>query len=427
MYSTSSLLLASSSKSPDALFSSLHSSGLPNTPDAHAFVSELFNRAPRKSKHKSDSTSSVRKQAEKEAKALQKQQYGFLLEEEDQSVSRDRDTGSKTKSKSKEKESGSKDKRDRHTRKRETDGRDWESDEEERQLRKRMRRSTEDTRHDYERDRERERGEQGGEEEGLPDLEDEDERRERERLQDLKERDAFAERMKEKDREKTKKIVQDHSSKRSVAAVEAHQRRLLADDATARVTALPGLREHSRQEYLTKREIQQIELLRKEIQDEEELFRGMKVSRREQRELDLKKETLRLVEERLKINDRFDGYQLPEDYFTEQGKIDRKRKENVLYQRYEEARDAKDSSQFVTDVDQWEASQTRHSTFKTGAMDKVELAEDYDYVFDESQTIKFVMEKALEGENYMSAKDKLLDQQIREAEQRGMSLYYIFV
>lgn len=400
--------LASSSKSPDALFSSLHSSGLPNTPGAHEFVNELYSRAPRKTKRKSDA-STARKHAEKEAKALQKQQYGLLLEDEDQSISHV--TGSKNKGK----DYTGRDKRDRHTRKRETDGRDWESDEEERHLRKRMRKSTEDTQEDHMQDHER-RDEEGFSEE------DEDERKERERLQDLKERDAFAERMKQKDREKTKKIVEDHSSKKSVAAVEAQQRRLLADDALARFTALPGLREHSRQEYLTKREIQQIELLRKEIQDEEEVFRGMRVSKRERRELDLKKETLRLVEERMRINDKFDGYQLPEDYFTEQGRIDKKKKENVLYQRYEEAREAKDTSQFVTDVDQWEASQTKHSAFKTGAMDKGELVDNYDYVFDESQTIKFVMEKALEGENYMSAKDKILDQQIREAEERGMFL-----
>ncbi|KAG2094293.1 hypothetical protein BD769DRAFT_1519270 [Suillus cothurnatus] len=60
---------ASTSKTPDALFSSLTASGLPNTPDAHVFINELFSRVPRKSKHKS-SADSTRKQAEKEAKAL---------------------------------------------------------------------------------------------------------------------------------------------------------------------------------------------------------------------------------------------------------------------------------------------------------------------------------------------------------------------
>jgi len=294
--------------------------------------------------------------------------------------------------------------RERHTRKRESDAREWESDEE---------------------DKARKRWKAGEEVERPPTpeeideelLEDEGERRERQREQDLRERDEFSERVRRRDKDKTKKVVEDRSSKASGAAAEAAQRRQLADDSVARTLAMPSLREHSRQEYLTKRELQQVELLRQEIADDEGLFRGMRISKREQRELERKKEVLRLVEERLKIDDKWDGYMLPEDYITEQGKIDKKRKENVLYQRYEEAKPKDD--QFVTDVDQWEASQTKHSTFKTGALDKPELVDEYEYVFDESQTIKFVMDRTLAGEGHLSAKDKLLQEQIEAAEARG--------
>jgi pre-mRNA-splicing factor ATP-dependent RNA helicase DHX16 len=246
--------------------------------------------------------------------------------------------------------------------------------------------------------------------------EDEEARQERERLEDLRERDAFAERMKKLDHESSKKVVEDRSSKSGVAA-EAAERRRLADDSSARALAMPSLREHSRQEYLTKRELQQVELLRKEIADEEALFRGMRVSKKEQRELEHKKEVLKLVEERLRIDDKWDGYMLPEDYLTEQGKIDKKRKNNVLYQRYEDAKPKDD--QFVTDVDQWEASQTKNSTFKVGALDKPEFVDAHEYVFDESQMIQFVSSDQMAGEGRLSAKDKLLQQQIEEAEKRG--------
>ncbi|KDR82656.1 hypothetical protein GALMADRAFT_32856, partial [Galerina marginata CBS 339.88] len=302
-----------------------------------------------------------------------------------------------------------KDKRDKHIRKREYDGKEWESDEEE-QARKRLKT-----------DEEGEALGAGSREEDvemeIP--EDEDSRRERERLEDLRDRDAFAERVKDRDRERTKKVVEDRSSKAGGAAAEAAQRRQLADDVEARGVALPSLRLHSRQEYLTKREIQQIELLRKEIADDEALFSGMKISKREQRELDRKKELLKLVEERLKINDKYEGYQLPEDYITEQGKIDKKKKQDALYKRYEDAKPKDD--QFVTDIDQWETSQTQHSTFKTGAMDKKEVADDYEYVFDESQTIKFVMESSLPGVG-MTPAEKLLQAQIDEAEKRAKTI-----
>ena len=78
----------------------------------------------------------------------------------------------------------------------------------------------------------------------------------------------------------------------------------------------------------------------------------MRLSRREQQELGDKKEVLRLAEERMKIDGYYDGYQLPEDCFTEQGRIDKK-KEAVLYQRYDDATKDKPEN-FVTDLDHWE-------------------------------------------------------------------------
>ena len=389
---------ASSSKSPDALFTSLTAAGLPNTPAAHTFIQQLYERAPRKSKHKQSAESS-RKAVEAESKVLQSKRYQLLLDDKaDNSVT-------ELSSVSTSKDKSSKGKRDLHTRKLGSND-NWASDEDEDNVsRKRLR-------------AEHERTYRSDEDEEMPTIEDEEEKARRDREEDIRERDAFAERMRERDRDKTKRLVEDRSSKVSAgAAAEAVERRRLGDDTEARVLAMPSLREHSRQQYLTKREIQQIELLRREIADEEGLFRGMKVTKREQEALDRKKQLLELVEARLKIDDKLEGYQLPEDYFTEQGKIDRKKKESVLYQRYEDAKPKDD--QFVTDVDQWEQSQTVHSTFRTGAMDKHEIIEDYEYVFDESQTIQFVMENTMSGEQ-LSARDKLLMQQVEEAQKRGM-------
>ncbi|KAJ8074805.1 hypothetical protein AAF712_003922 [Marasmius tenuissimus] len=399
------LASASSSKTPQALFSALNASGLPDTPDAHAFTNEVFSRAPRKHKSKHSSTDSSRRQAEKEAKSVKKQSYSLLLDDDEPSSSKSSLRVEKRDKKEK------REKRDKALRKRTQDDKQWESDEEEKAAkRRRMDEEEEEMRR---RDLEEE-------EEAMDIPEDEDTRRERERREDLEDRDAFAERMRERDKERTKKVVEDRSSKTSGASAEAAERRRLADDAEARGIALPNLRLHSRQEYLTKREVQQIELLRKEIADDEALFSGMKISKRERRDLEQKKELLRIVEERLKINDKWDGYQLPEDYITEQGKIDKKKKQNALYQRYEEAKPKDD--QFVTDVDQWEASQTHHSTFKVGAMDKKEVVEDYDYVFDESQTIQFVMDATMNPQNKMSAADKLLQAQIDAAEKHAKTI-----
>lgn len=71
--------------------------------------------------------------------------------------------------------------------------------------------------------------------------------------------------------------------------------------------AFPSLRECSRQDYLSKRGLQQIEL-RRESTDDEALFRGMKVFKRKRKELEFKKDVLCLAEERMNVEDRYDGF-----------------------------------------------------------------------------------------------------------------------
>jgi pre-mRNA-splicing factor ATP-dependent RNA helicase DHX16 len=405
LYAHIALLTASKAKSQEALYAQLRDSGLPDTPDAHQFTSTVFDNAPRKkTAKKKDVAALARKQHEQAAQALQNQKFGLMLEDEAPKLSAVR----------KEKDS----KKERSMRKRDTSTRDWDDDEEEKALRQRRREERELELQKRSGQTVRFQEQQNGQDEDMEEeeYEDEDTRKEKERERDLKERDEFADRLRKKEKEKQKKVVEDRSSK-TAGAAEAAVRRHLGDDLAARVAAMPSLRERSRQEYLTKRELQQVELLRREIQDDENLFHGMKISRREREELEYKKEVLKLAEDRMRIDDRYDGYQLPEDYFTEQGKIDKKRKEAVLYQRYEEAKENKPEN-FVTDVDHWLDSQTKASTFRSGAMDKEEVVDNFDYVFDDSQAISFVMESTLKGEG-MSAKDAELQALLDQAEQRG--------
>ncbi len=304
---------------------------------------------------------------------------------------------------------GDRKKAHRSSRKRDYDGKEWESDEEEKARERERKRLRDVSPEPY-------GSGDGVKEENAPPEETEEERLARLEEEDKRERDAFAERMKAKDKESTKKIVEDRS-KKGAAAAEAAARRTLAEDADARRKAMPDLREHSRQEYLAKRELQRIDLLKLEIQDEAILFRGQKMTKKEITEHERKKALLRIMEERQKIDDGTDGYMLPEDYITEQGKIDTKKKRNVLYQRYE-ANKPQDG-QFVTDVDQFEQSQTNAASLKTGALDKIVIEDEYDYVFDESQAIEWVVDGALEGQ--LSAADAALKAQVDELEKKRES------
>lgn len=434
--------LASSSKTPNDLYHALSSNGLPSTPDAQAFVTELHSLVPRKFKSGASSSKKHATTAVTGQGTLVNQKYALMLDEGEEESAKKKKRKEKGKDKERTREEKSskshrarderperrerdadRDRRDdgprkihRSTRKREVNGDEWVSDEEEKEReRKRQREMSAEVERTYRRPLDGEEALEDAERKPTPPPDEtEEERLERERLEDLAERDAFAERMKRKDQEHTKKIVTDRSSK---AAAEAAALRSLADDNDARLAAMPNLRERSRQEYLKKREQQRIDLLKLQIQDEEILFRGQRMSKREEAEHARNKELLRIMEERQKIDEGNDGYMLPDDYITEQGKIDKKKKSNVLYQRYEENKPQE--GQFVTDIDQWEAHQTGASTFKTGAMDKIVLEDQYDYVMDESQFINWIQEGRDEAE--MTEKDRAMKAQIEELEQKCMS------
>lgn len=235
------------------------------------------------------------------------------------------------------------------------------------------------------------------------------------RQRDLKERDEFAKRLNKKD-DGSKKLVEDRSRTTS------DRRRALMEDAATREAAVSDLRLRSRQEYLKKREIERLALLRKQVaEEEEELRKNPTLTRREKEEFAKNREVLTLAEERLRIDDHRDGYMLPEDYITEKGTIDRKRKEEALYKRYVD-RDERGQERFVTEHEEWENEQT--AKVKTQIASK-ELRDegDYEYVFDDTQKINFIMDSKLEGDRKPLTKEqRQFQEQVSEAERKAASV-----
>lgn len=237
---------------------------------------------------------------------------------------------------------------------------------------------------------------------------------------DLKERDEFAQRLKQKDAEKTKKLVEDRSSTKE--GKEVARRRALAEDAAAREAAMPDLRLRSRQEYLKKREAEKIALLRKQvIEESEELRSNPDLTRREKDDFAKNRELLRIAEERMRIDDYRDGYTMPEDYITEKGKIDRKKKEEALYKRYVD-RDEHGQERFVTEQEEWEREQTTKAKAQIAQKERVDEG-NYEYVFDDAQKINFIMDTRLEGEGKaLSKEQRFLQEQLRAAETKAASI-----
>lgn len=235
---------------------------------------------------------------------------------------------------------------------------------------------------------------------------------ERDRRRDQEEREAFSKRLKERDDGRSKKGYQDG---------EATARRRLGDDAAARDAALPDIRERSRQEYLKKRETERLALLRKQVAEESaELQSGVRLSDRERADFAKNREILRLAEERLKIDDHRDGYVMPEDYLTEKGKMDRKKKEDALYKRYVE-KDEYGQEKFVTEHDEWEREQTLKAKAQI-LRPELENTE-YDYVMDDTQYINWNLDSRMPSErDAMTAEQRFMEQQLDAAEKKALTI-----
>ncbi|KAI4101866.1 MAG: hypothetical protein L6R37_004741 [Teloschistes peruensis] len=250
---------------------------------------------------------------------------------------------------------------------------------------------------------------------------DEDARREKEMERDQKESREFAERLKRKDAEKTKKIVEDRSSTKE--GKEVARRRALAEDSVAGSAALPDLRERSRQEYLKKREAEKLVLLRKQVAEETEELRSHpeELTRSEKAEFEKNRELLRIAEARLNIDDHLDGYAMPEDYITEKGKIDRHKKEEALYKRYID-RDERGQERFVTEQEEWEREQTAKAKAQIAQSERVDEGE-YEYVFDDAQRINFVMDSRLDSDaKPMTKEQRFVLEQLKAAEKKAASI-----
>lgn len=249
---------------------------------------------------------------------------------------------------------------------------------------------------------------------------DDETRREREMERDQLEKDEFARRLNLRDAEKTKKLVEDRSSTKE--GKEVAKRRALAEDAAARQAAMPDLRERSRQEYLKKREAERLALLRKQVAEETaELRSNPDLTRREKDEFAKNREVLRIAEERLRIDDHRDGYSMPEDYITEKGKIDRKKKEEALYKRYVD-KDEHGQERYVTEQEEWEREQSAKAKAQIAQTERVDEGE-YDYVFDDAQKINFVMDTRLGSDaKPLTKEQRALQEQLKAAEAKASSI-----
>ena len=202
---------------------------------------------------------------------------------------------------------------------------------------------------------------------------------EEERVRDLKERDEFSERLKMKDKTKTRNIALKNDKKSYEEA--AKRLKLEAED---RKKIVPKLRVESRRMYLEKRKDDKLALLEGDIADEEYLFNDVPLTEKERAGLEYRKKVLHLAREHDRARDmeNVQRYHIP------------KEGEDNQYVEVDDTEKAPNAEQR-----KWEEERLGIARLRFGAKDaKQKSKKEYELVMDAE--IEFVRSLTLDGNNY---------------------------
>ena len=242
----------------------------------------------------------------------------------------------------------------------------------------------------------------------------EDDKRQRQMDADIAERDALVSRMLEKESKRTRgKVGFDESEPAVVVAPPAPQASSALSLAQDKST-VEMLREASRQHYLEKREEKELKLLEMSMRDEEELFEGVQLSKEEQQRRDVQKQILSMAQDRHRFSYKDDGYNMPQSYEDESGRLDRSKREAVLTQRYV------DETVPKSEQEAWEEEQVRKATLTRGsggAAPGAVAAEKDEYKLLLDDQIDFISQALLQGTRKKT--DGALYESVEERDETG--------
>ena len=214
---------------------------------------------------------------------------------------------------------------------------------------------------------------------------------EEERLKDIKERDEFAERLKQKDKERTRNIAMKSDTK---SFEEARKRLKLEYEDRSKI--IPKLRIESRRKYLGKRKEDQLLLLEGDIQDEEQLFGDVKLTAAEKAEIEYKKKVLLLAKEHDKAREieSIQGYHIP----------DENSKPSQSYVEVDENEKTPNAEQR-----KWEEEKLKYAKVSFGARDKGDDPnKHYDMIV--NAEIEFIQALTIAGRNVEKGEDEEEDE-----------------
>ncbi|KAF6165161.1 hypothetical protein GIB67_000745 [Kingdonia uniflora] len=209
------------------------------------------------------------------------------------------------------------------------------------------------------------------------------------RLRDQEEREQLERNIRERDAAGTRKLTESKLSRKEEEEVIRRSNALEKDETEM-------LRKVSRQEYLKKREQKKLEEIRDDIEDEEYLFPGVKLTETEIRQMRDKKKIYELGKKQSEDLDTIDEYVMPEPY-DEHGRVNQEKRFSVALQRYRDVNSVEKMNPFA-EQEAWEEHQIGKATLTFGSKNKNQTSNDYQYVFEDQ--IDFIKASVIDGVNY---------------------------
>ncbi|KAK9116542.1 hypothetical protein Sjap_015489 [Stephania japonica] len=207
-------------------------------------------------------------------------------------------------------------------------------------------------------------------------------------LRDQEEREQLERNIRNRDATATKKLTDTRLTRKEEEEAVRRSKALEQDE-------IGALRKVSRREYLKKREQKKMEELRDDIIDEEYLFEGVQLTDAEYREQRYKRQLYELVKERSNDVDNVNEYRMPEAY-DQEGGVNQDRRFAAALERYRDPNSVEKMNPFA-EQEAWEDHQIGKATLKFGSKNKNQIADDYQYVFEDQ--IDFIKESVIGGVN----------------------------
>ncbi|KAL3522252.1 hypothetical protein ACH5RR_015086 [Cinchona calisaya] len=206
--------------------------------------------------------------------------------------------------------------------------------------------------------------------------------KEEERIRDQKEREELEKNLKERDAARTRKAAE---LKRSAGKGR--------DGAVQRPNDTFVLREISRQEYLKKREQKKLKELGDDVEDEQYLFEGVKLTDAEDQDFRYKNEIYQLVKKRSEVTEITKEYRMPELY-DQEGNVNQEKRFAAASKRYRDPNDENKVKPFA-EQESWEENQIGKAILKFGSRDRKQKSDEFELVFENQ--IEFIKAEVMDG------------------------------